>query len=186
MRPALRFTLLVLTLLLGSCGDQAPTEPTPQRHFSVNADKFDQLARYQTGTRTLTIAFAKKFIGPEGGQLSLGDFEVIVPPGAVDKWTLFTIRLPVDLTTSEYVRAEFLPHQEFAVPVTIRLPLQGTTAEDDTNTHILWWNGYGWEPFATKVTDDGRIETQTSHFSEYGTEDPTDPSKGIILVGGGK
>lgn len=187
MRTLMRFTLALvpLLLLLGSCGDRTPIEPTPQLQFTASAEKLGQLARYSTGAPTLTIAFAKKFIGPQGGQLSLGDFEVIVPAGAVDKWTLFTIKLPVDLTTSEYVRAEFLPHQDFAVPVTIRLPLKGTTAEEDGDTHILWWNGSNWDAFPSVKTSDGRLETQTWHFSEYGTED-TDPSKGIILVGGGK
>jgi hypothetical protein len=178
-----RFTLLTLALVAVSCGDQAPpTEPMQQRRFSALANSFDQLARYQTTAPQITIGFAMRFIGPEGGRLSLGQFEVIVPAGAVSKFTLFSIRIPVELSTSEFVRAEFGPHQQFAVPVTIRLPLRGTTAENSP-AHILWWNGYEWEPFATTLTDDGRIETQTPHFSEFGTEDP---SKGIILVGGGK
>ena len=186
MRSFTRFTLLALTLVALSCGERSALEPALRREYSATADKFDKLARYQDGPMTLTIAFAMKFIGPQGGTLSLLGFEVIVPPGAVTKSTLFSIRLPVDLTTSQFVRAEFAPHQQFAAPVTIRLPLKGTTAENSSASHILWWNGYDWEPFATTLTADGRIETQTWHFSEFGTEEPTDPSKGIILVGGGK
>lgn len=185
MRSLLRFTILALALVASSCGDQTAVEPGLRREFSATADKFDKLARYQSGPQTLTIGFAMKFIGPQGGSLSLAGFEMVVPPGAVSKVTLFSIRLPVDLSSSQFVRAEFGPHQEFAAPITIRLPLKGTTAEDSP-AHILWWNGYDWEPFATTFTTDGRIETQTWHFSEYGTEEPTDPSKGIILVGGGK
>ncbi len=185
MRSLFRFTLLALSLLVMSCGEHAPLEPAQERRFSATADKFDELARYRNGSLQLTIAFGMRFIGPQGGRLSVAGFEVIVPPGAVSKYTLFSIRLPVELTTSEFVRAEFGPHQQFDAPVTIRLPLNGTTAED-TSARILWWNGYEWEPFATTQTDDGRIETQTMHFSEFGTEEPTDPSKGIILVGGGK
>jgi hypothetical protein len=181
MRSFFRFTLLALSLVVLSCGDQAPSEPPATPQFSASANKFDQLARYQSGALQLTIGFAKKFIGPQGGRLSFAGFEVIVPPGAVSKSTLFSIRLPVDLSSSEFVRAEFGPHQQFAVPVTIKLPLRGTTAEN-TPAHILWWNGYTWEPFPTTQTADGRIQTQTSHFSEFGTEDP---SKGIILIGGG-
>ena len=179
---SVRFIILMLALSVASCGDQAPTEPARERQFSAAARSLDQLARYRTHPPQITIGFAMKFIGPQGGRLSLADFEVIVPPGAVSKFTLFSIRIPVEITTAEFVRAEFGPHQEFDVPVTIRLPLRGTTAEN-TPAHVLWWNGYGWEPFPTTLTDDGRIETQTSHFSEFGTEDP---SKGIILIGGGK
>jgi hypothetical protein len=186
MRAFSRLTVLALALVAWSCGDQAPTGPAQPRQFSSMSNQYDHLARYQTGQLHLTIAFAMKMIGPDGGQLALAGFELIVPPGAVSKYTLFSIRLPVDLTSSEYVRAEFGPHQEFAVPLTIRLPLKGTTAENAGDAHILWWNGYDWEPFATTATSDGRIETQTWHFSEFGTEDPNDPSKGIILVGGGK
>jgi hypothetical protein len=184
MRSFLRFTLLALALLVGSCGDRAAIEPVRQhRQFSAMANSFEQLAEYQTGRPQLTIAFAMRLIGPQGGRLALAGFEIVVPPGAVSKTTLFSIRLPVEITTSKFVRAEFGPHNvQFAVPVTIRLPLQGTTAEGDVS-HVLWWNGYGWEPFETQSTDDGRIETRTTHFSEFGTEDP---SKGIILIGGGK
>jgi hypothetical protein len=185
MRSFVRFTLLALALLITSCADQAPVEPVRQtRQFSAVANSFDELARYQSsGSVQITIGFAMKLIGPQGGHLSLAGFEVIVPPGAVSKLTLFSIRLPLDASTSQFVRAEFGPHMQFATPVTIRLPQQGTTAEG-AEARILWWNGYGWEAFPTSQTGDGRIETQTSHFSEYGTEDPT--AKGIILVGGGK
>jgi hypothetical protein len=68
------------------------------------------------------------------------------------------------------------------VPVTVRLPLKGTTAEG-SSARVLWWSGTEWVAYPTVTTADGRIETQTSHFSEYGTEEP---SKGIILVGGGR
>jgi len=184
MRSFARFTLLAVALLVASCSDQTPVEPVRQeRQFSAVANSFDPLARYETGSPQITIGFAMKLIGPQGGRLSLAGFEIIVPPGAVNKVTLFSIRLPVEITTSQFVRAEFGPHMDFAAPVTIRLPLQGTSAEG-ADSHVLWWNGYGWEPYATRLTDDGRIETQTSHFSEFGTEDPA--AKGIILVGGGK
>ncbi len=130
----------------------------------------------------LTLGLALKTIGPQGGRIALRDFEVIVPPGAVKYYTLFWIRLPIDFHGSEFVRAQFGPHQSFAAPLTIRLPLRGTTAEN-SQARVLWWNGTEWVAYPTTSTDDGRIETTTTHFSEFGTEDP---SKGIILVGGGR
>jgi hypothetical protein len=148
----------------------------------VEATQFDPLARYRTGPRQITIGLALATIGPGGGSIALGGFEVIVPPGAVSKATRFSIRLPVDPRNSGVVRAHFGPSMTFAVPVTIRLPLRGTTAEG-TTARVLWWSGTEWVAYPSVATADGRIETQTAHFSEYGTEDP---SKGTILVGGGR
>ena len=87
--------------------------------------------------------------------------------------------MPVEPQSPEYVRAHFGPSREFLVPVTIRLPFKGTTAEADGAPRILWWNETEWVPFETRLTEDGRVETQTSHFSEYGLEQLV--SKGIIL-----
>jgi hypothetical protein len=184
MKLSLR-TMLFLPLLLAvaSCVDDAPVEPQARPQFSFESNKLDRLAQYQAGPLQITIGLALKTIGPEGGSISLAGFEVIVPPGAVTKPTRFSIRLPIDPQNSQFVRAQFGPHQDFAVPVTIRLPLKGTTSED-SGARVLWWNGTDWEPFETTVTADGRIETKTSHFSEYGTEDTG--YKGIILIGGGK
>lgn len=173
---------LPLLMLIASCADQMPSEPAQRAQFSVESRKLDKLARYRTGALQINIGIALKTIGAEGGRIALGGFEVIVPPGAVSKATRFSIRLPIDPHDSEFVRAQFGPDMKFAVPVTLRLPLKGTTAED-TSARVLWWNGLDWEPFPTVPTADGRIETTTTHFSEYGTEDP---SKGIILIGGGR
>jgi hypothetical protein len=182
MKPLTKLLVLLLGVALLSCGDQTPVGPPGPPQFSVESSKLDQLARYRSGPLQITIGLALKTIGPQGGRIALGGFEVIVPPGAVSKFTRFSIRLPVDPHASEFVRAQFGPHQSFAMPLTIRLPLRGTTAEN-TEAHVLWWNGTDWEAFPTTPTADGRIETQTSHFSEFGTEDP---SKGIILIGGGR
>ncbi len=182
MKGLSKLLALLLGLAVLGCGDHSPAEPAAARQFAFEADKLSELARYRSGPLQITIGLALKSIGPQGGSIALGGFEAIVPPGAVDKMTVFSIRLPVDPRDSEFVRAQFGPHQEFAVPVTIRLPLRGTTAEN-TAAHVLWWDGLNWIPYPTTTTADGRIETQTEHFSEFGTEDP---SKGIILVGGGR
>ena len=166
-------------VVLGLGCDAVPIAPVADPQFSTT-EKLQALARYNDGPLKITIAFAAKTIGPEGGSISILGFEAVVPPGAVASPTRFTIRLPVD-PSSEYVRAEFGPHgQQFAVPVTLRLPHKGTSAESNTSTRVLWWDGTTWVPFSTVLREDGRIETQTSHFSEYGTEDPN--AKGITLA----
>ena len=180
MKLLLRLFAVPLLFASASCGDHAAVDPaagTPQ--YATTTAKLDQLARYQNGPLPITIGLALKTIGAEGGTIALAGFEVVVPPGAVTKPTRFSIRLPIDPQNSEFVRAQFGPHMTFKVPVTLRLPLKGTTAEYDTGARVLWWNGLEWIPFKTTPTADGRIETQTTHFSEYGTEGPV--ARGIIL-----
>lgn len=131
------------------------------------------LARFQNGPPSITIGWAKKTIGPEGGSLRLLDFEIVVPPGAVDRDTRFQIRLPVDPHAREYVMAELRPHgREFAVPVRIRFPLQGTTIEGSDDAGVVWWDGGEWVEVPTGTIEDGaRLEATTGHFSTFGTSD---------------
>lgn len=182
MKLLLRLFTIALLGLGAGCSDDVGTAPIDRPQFASTAEKLQSLARYQGGPLQVTVAFAAKTIGPAGGSISILGFEAVVPPGAVEQDTRFTIRVPVDPNDSEFVRAEFGPHgQVFKAPVTLRLPLKGTTSED-TSARVLWWDGTTWIPFETVTTTDGRIEAKTSHFSEYGTEDGT--QKGVILGGG--
>lgn len=178
-----RSGLLALAILLVSCGEGPAAPGIEPQYGSMSADPdVSAIARYRNGAPAVRFAWTKAWIGPAGGSVRLLDFEIVVPPGAVTKSTLFEIRLPMDQTASERAMAEFRPHNvTFAVPVTIRLPLRGTTADGMTYPEVLWWNGGEWVPFRTTTTTDGRIETTTTHFSTYGTEDP---SRGITPVGG--
>lgn len=140
------------------------------------------LARFKTKPQ-ITIAWAKKWIGPEGGRLDFYGFAIEVPAGAVDKMTQFSIRLPVDPHGSERVLAEFGPHaQPFNRPVSIELPYRNTSIEGSASPTIVWWNN-GWVNMGATITADGlRLRTSTDHFSEYGT---TDQRGGAIVVSGG-
>jgi hypothetical protein len=179
MKPLLRLGTLSVLLFSASCSTDAPVDPSAAAQFNFVSGKLEQLARYQAGRPQSALGAVVKIIGPEGGSISLGDFEVIVPPGAIEAATPFSIRLPIEPQSPEFVRAYFGPSRHFLVPVTIRFPLKGTTAEADNTARVMWWNESAWVPFKTRLTADGRVETQTSHFSEYGLEQPV--SKGIIL-----
>lgn len=141
------------------------------------------LAKFRQ-TPQITIAWAKKWIGPEGGRLDFYGFAIEVPAGAVDKVTQFSIKLPVDPHGSERVVAEFGPHgQQFARPVAIELPYRGTTIEGSSSSTIVWWNG-SWVDMGGTVTADGlRLRTLTDHFSTYGTTD-TERGGSIYTSGG--
>jgi hypothetical protein len=134
------------------------------------------LAQFQVATRPEQ---AQALIGPEGGSLRAGEFEVVVPAGAVLRPTLFRIRLPSSVGKSgNFAYAEFEAGSVFLLPVTIRLPRASTDAEP--GAPILWWADDHWVPLPTTPLEDGRIEATTTHFSIYGTS----LFKGITIVGG--
>jgi hypothetical protein len=175
-------TVLILAgaLVTGSCAADGATGVAEAQFSTSGGADLAQIAQYRDGAPQITVAWAMAWIGPEGGSVRILDFEIVVPAGAVSSRTRFGIRLPVDPWQSKHAVAEFTPHNvTFAVPVTLRLPYSGTTAEG-TASRVLWWSGSDWVPFDTEVVD-GRLETTTSHFSLYGTEEP---SRGITPLGG--
>lgn len=164
-----------------ACGD-APVAPQAVPRFtSTSGEAASAVAKYKNGRR-VGQSFAMASIGPAGGLVALGGFEIVVPAGALLETTSITITLPTDQDKSGYVLAEFGPHGiRFQSPVIIRLPQAGTTAEGSTAARVLWFNGFDWVALPSMTTPDGRVQAETDHFSEYGTEDP---SRGITLAGG--
>lgn len=182
----LGFTLtLALSVLVAGCADAGDPLAARQGVPSFSAGgtpDVNALARFHE-RRQITIAWAKKWIGPEGGRLDFYGFAIEVPAGAVDKVTQFSIRLPVDPNGSERVVAEFGPHAvQFARPVAIELPYSGTTLQGSSSPTIVWWNN-AWVNMGATVTADGqRLRTLTDHFSTYGT---TDARGGGLYTSGG-
>jgi hypothetical protein len=177
------FALFLAFAGVGCTDSQQPTlssaEPAGP---SLSSGDLNSLARFQQKPQ-ITIAWAKKWIGPEGGRLDFMGFAIEVPAGAVDKVTMFSIKLPVDPDGSEHVVAEFGPHAvAFARPVSIELPYRGTTLEGTSTPIVVWWND-GWVDMGGTVTADGlRLRTSTDHFSTYGT---TDARGGTFVTSGG-
>ena len=157
------------------------TTTTTSTSLSAPSNAVAQLALFKVKPQ-VTIAWAKAWIGPAGGRMDFVGFTVIVPPGAVDKVTMFTIKLPVDPQGSEHVVAEFGPHNTtFAKPLTIGFPYRGTTVEGDPGATVVWWNN-GWVPMGGTVSADGaQIFTTTTHFSEFGTAS----YRGTLTTSGG-
>jgi hypothetical protein len=159
----------------------ATTTETSTTELTAPTGSLAYLARFKVKPQ-VTIAWAKAWIGPAGGRVDFVGFTVIVPEGAVDKVTMFTIKLPVDPQGSEHVVAEFGPHNTtFAKPLTIGFPYRGTTVEGDPSATVVWWNN-GWVPMGGTVSADGaQIFTTTTHFSEFGTAS----YRGTLTTSGG-
>lgn len=179
----------VVSLTAGCTDAGTPVDARPGDVRSVAAPRFasssslDIIAQFRKKPQ-VTIAWAKAWIGPAGGRVDFEGFTIIVPRGAVDRVTMFTIRLPVDPDGSERVVAEFGPHNvAFARPLTIGFPFRGTSIEGDaTNAHVVWWDN-GWVNMGGAVSADGsQVMVQVPHFSEYGT---TTARGGTMLTSGG-
>lgn len=175
------FTLALSFLVAGCTDTETPLSAVPSGP-SLSTSDMQTLARFRQKPQ-ITIAWAKKWIGPQGGRLDFMGFAIDVPAGAVDKVTQFSIRLPVDPNGAEHVVAEFGPHgRQFAKPVSIELPLRGTTLDGAVTPTIVWWNE-GWVNMGAAVTADGqRLRTLTDHFSTYGT---TEAARGGTFVTSG-
>ncbi len=185
--------LSALALLVASaCADgtaPTPLEPraadvAPLRSVGESAADLDQLATFKAG-RSVTIAWAKKWIGPEGGRLDFQGFSIVVPAGAVDRVTMFTINLPVDPKATERVVAEFGPHnRKFAKPLTIELPYRGTSAEGSSATIVRWSEGWV-DAGASPTADDSQLTAQTSDLSTYGTTTTLSTRGNVVTTSGG-
>lgn len=192
MKPFYRRSLCAAALpflWLAGCGDvDPPTTPAallPQFSQSSREADLSRLATFKDKP-VITVAWAKKWIGPDGGELEFQGFAIRVPAGAVDKVTQFSIHLPVDPSGSERVMADFGPHgATFDEPVTIEFPFAGTSIEQSDDPTVLWWDASAstWVDVGGSVTAGGAgLQTRTDHFSTYGT---SSTMSGTVLMSGG-
>jgi hypothetical protein len=148
------------------------SEPLPEDLCSV--------ARFLPDAPRPGRVMAAATIGAEGGSVRLGDFEIVVPAGALSTPTHFSIALPPPGPAADRALAEFKPHNvTFAQPVMIRLPR--ATTESAPGAPIAWWqqSTKSWIDQQTTELDDGRIEASVDHFSYYATR-----LRGVTIAGG--
>lgn len=147
-----------------------PVEARATGEMSLTLQQVETVAAYKEARVKPENLWAKAWIGPRGGTLEYYGFRIVVPAGAVDKVTMFTLSLPKEGT--ERALAEFGPHNvKFAQPITIELPYAGTTAEG-YGAKALWYDESTkqWTDQGGTLSADGlRVQTQVWHFSTYGT-----------------
>jgi hypothetical protein len=192
-RMLLATAAAALVSVTSGCGEAGtpvaalPAAPAARTTTTTEATASDRdiIAKFRVRPQ-VTIAWAKKWIGPEGGRLEFQGFAVDVPAGAVDRVTQFSIRLPVDPDGSERVLAEFGPHgSRFLKPVVVSFPFRGTTIEGAADPIVVWWN-HGWVDMGGWLSEGGtRLSTYTDHFSEYATTTESAHRGGGILASGG-
>ncbi len=181
--------LLPLLALAAGCGESAsPTaapDATARAARGGGAPDLSRVAMLRSRPQ-VTAGWAKAWIGPQGGRVDFAGFAIEVPAGAVERVTMFTIRIPLDREGSDRAIAEFGPHNvAFLKPVFIELPYKNTDVAGSP-TQVLWWNeaDADWVGMGGTITADGlRVRTGTPHFSTYGTQG--DARIGNIVVSGG-
>lgn len=184
-RARLLVTAACAVVLAHGCGDAPPpvdpgARPEAARPLSAVVLDSAGLARYRAGEPAAPSGTVAEVIGPEGGSVALGGVEVVVPPGAVDHPTSVWIRVPASDPDAAYVIAEIGPHnRQFLAPVIVRMPYAGTTAEGGP-AYVVWWDRTQWVPFATRITEDGRVEAETDHFSTWSVQ----TASGWTILGG--
>jgi hypothetical protein len=156
----------------GGAGQAAPVQPRLATESTLRLTDVHRVAAYKVAKSKPVNLWAKAWIGPAGGTLSYYGFRMVVPAGAVDKVTMFTLTLPKEGT--ERAVAEFGPHNvKFAQPITVELPYVGTTSEGFA-PGVLWFDESidQWVREGGVLTADGqRVQLQVWHFSMRGTED---------------
>jgi hypothetical protein len=188
-RSHLRHALLTAGILLvvGACVDtpagsapdvRMPSGPALGRATTsgdqtlLQPANFDPIARYVQRPHATTY-WIKQWVGPEGGTVDFLGFKIIVPPGAVDRVTMFQIKIPGenDPDHQEHVYAEFGPHNVlFKVPVRLEMPYANTNAYGYA-AGGYWYNEHDrtWEWMGGGITADGqRVWFDMPHFSTGG------------------
>ena len=114
-----------------------------------------------------------KVIGLDGGLLSLGDHSLLVPRGAVEQPTTFSMELlkseyvMVDLTATR--RGVDVGEQGFDKPVTVTLSYDGLRIKDPSKLFILRVNENGQHEKLPSVVDSRKrtVSARLDHFSKY-------------------
>jgi hypothetical protein len=117
-------------------------------------------------------------IGPEGGEATLGEVRLTVPPGALEAETEVTIETIVRDDVGQTFRSRVYAFEPnglvFAVPATLTFSL-AEGPEDGTKVEILRGEGLDspLTPISAAVVADAEVSAQISGFSHYVVSQPS-------------
>jgi hypothetical protein len=165
-----RFTTVVLAAALTACSEPttAPTfdESTPSLNETQTASGLLQCRR-------VLFDITWGLVGPLGGLLSLDGHSITLPPLALDRLSLVTLRTPSTRFVEVEARVNGRDHFEFGQPVTVVLdysrcqpweigPAPLTVWQIDPDTKAFIRDMGGVDDRANR-----RISFTTDHFSGY-------------------
>jgi hypothetical protein len=172
------FGLAMVVTLVG-CAETDPTAPFEQH--APRADYVDTYGSYQLvigPSWTFMHISNSHVIGPQGGRLTLGWHELIVPPGAVQQPTVFRmtaklgLHIVVDLTAAD--RVSGIPVTTFPLPLELKLSYRffPMNAAQRDRLLVLWLKDDSptgeLVPVPTIVNAQRRyISGSITHFSQY-------------------
>ena len=178
MRLEMRLAGFSALLALSACNMTDATSPVGT-HNSPSYDYTDGSYQLVNGTNWDNMEISSsRIIGPNGGQLTLGLHELLIPEGAVSKPTVFRMskkmgpHILVDLEAREHKSG--LVVQTFAHPVELRLsykfvPITGA----ELNRMAILWLKQGSEngelvPVPTRIDRKHKqLVGSLTHFSRY-------------------
>jgi hypothetical protein len=105
-------------------------------------------------------------IGPQGGTLKVGEHELVIPAGALDREELVIAEAP----TSSRVDVQFAPHGlQFLKPAQLTLSYKGCVRPTSVDFLIAYIQGGRVLELPPSVDhkDDDEVEADIDHFSRY-------------------
>jgi hypothetical protein len=125
MRPHLTRFLAALPLFLAACADGsrnpvAPLVPADDVRLATREGPVLPSGALLACPSDASLT-GSAVIGRDGGSLSVGGHELVVPAGAVPKATLFTIEAPASDVLEVVITADKRRDYRFKAPVTVRV-----------------------------------------------------------------
>lgn len=120
-----------------------------------------------TSCKPLSQTTSSKYIGPYGGSLTIGDHQLIVPPGALSQYVLIS----GTRQGGSIAEVDFQPHGlRFAKPATLRLSYDNCTVPNGSVQRIVYVDDAKSILETPPSLDDQRndaVSAVINHFSGY-------------------
>jgi hypothetical protein len=176
-RKRILIALALMALIAGVGCSSLPTGPEPDAALDGASKGGAETAGTAWANPTPIAAqpatSSKTVYGVAGGQVSAGNFTVVIPPLAISGTATVTVTQPD--ASKPYVSLRIFPASanKFRVPVTLIANAAPMSTEKLALAYISWFNPSTrrWEPMASKVNLESRtVMCPLRHFSNYAVE----------------
>ncbi len=157
---------------------RSPVAPQPFGSDAYVAPKFARVADPSPGSSSLLsggLSGSGEVNGATGGEVAVGRFRVVVPPGAFQGLATITIQVPDPDVISCELDITPASANGFLVPVSLVADCAGATNVNLANCGTLWYDEQAgvWRTVNGTIVDlvNSRVTAQLPHFSTYGVAD---------------